>query len=98
MCDVSGLMSGSRCYVAMHDSVGYPYDLACVDRATGKVLWKSKVFGTWWNGATGQHSTYVTVTEQDNRIIVFGAGSTGAHVEGFRAEDGKNLFRFSTSY
>jgi hypothetical protein len=82
----------------VHERVGYPYDLVCIDRTTGKALWKSKVFGSWWYGASGQHMMWVTVTEQDKRIIVFGSAGTGAHVEGFRAEDGKNLFRFSTSY
>jgi hypothetical protein len=97
-CDVSALMTASRCFLAVHDSVGYPYDLVCIDRVTGKTLWKSAVFGTWWYGASGQHRMYVTIVEQGERVIVFGSAYTGAHVEAFRAEDGANLFRFSTSY
>src|SRR5262249_37561015 len=97
-CHVSALMRASRCYVAVHEDVGYPYDLACIDRGTGKVRWKSEVFGTWWGGATGIHEMCVTITEQNKRIVLFGSAATGIHVEAFRPEDGVNLFRFSTSY
>jgi hypothetical protein len=38
------------------------------------------------------------VTVRVDRVIVFGTGSTGTHVEAFRAKDGANLFRFSSSY
>jgi hypothetical protein len=62
------------------------------------VLWKSKVFGHWWDVAFGYHEMRVAVTEQNKRIVVFGAGFTGFHVEAFRPDDGVNLFRFSTSY
>jgi hypothetical protein len=97
-CDVSALTTASRCFLAIHEGVGYPYDLVCVERTTGKVLWKSKAFGTWWYAASGPHRFCVTVVEQHRRVIVFGSGVTGAHVEAFRSEDGANLFRFSTSY
>jgi hypothetical protein len=97
-CNVSALIKPSRCYVAVHDDVGYPYKLACIDRTTGKVLWKSEVFGTWWGGAEGIHEMWLAVTEQNERIVLFGSAATGMHVEAFRPKDGKNLFRFSTSY
>jgi len=85
-------------FVAIHDDVGYPYNLVCIDRPTEKVVWTSRVWGSWWGGTSGVHMTCVWVTVQDDRVIVFGAGSTGTHVEAFRAADGANLFRFSSSY
>jgi hypothetical protein len=97
-CGVSGLISHSRCFVAVHESVGYPYQLACIDRETAKTLWESQVFGTWWGSASGIHCMWVAVTEQNNRIVIFGSAATGMHMEAFRPEDGKNLFRFSTYY
>jgi hypothetical protein len=97
-CSVSALMNPSRCCVAVYGNVGTPYKLTCIDRTTGKILWKSDVFGTWWGGSTGIHYMWVTVTEQNDRIVLFGAASTGIHVEAFREKDGKNLFRFSSSY
>jgi hypothetical protein len=97
-CNVSALITASRCFVAVHGDAGYAFQLASIDRDTGKVHWKSEVFGTWWNDISGVHHMWVTVTEQDKRIVLFGAASTGMHVEVFRPEDGANLFRFSTSY
>src|SRR5262249_17723260 len=95
---VSALVTPGRCYVAEHDDVGYPFQLACIDRSTGKVAWRSEVWGIWWGGATGVHAMWVAGTEQGDRIVVFGAGSIGIHVEAFRKDDGTNLFRFSNSY
>jgi hypothetical protein len=96
--NVSALMTPSRCYVAVHGDVGYPYRLVCVERSSAKVAWKSDVWATWWAGAENRHDMWVAVTEQNKRIVVFGAADTGFHVEAFRPEDGANLFRFSTRY
>lgn len=95
---VSAILSRTRCYVAVHDDVGYPYRLACIDRSSGGVRWKADVWGSWIGGFGGQGRSWVAVTEQDDRIVVFGVASTGFHVEGFRADDGKNLFRVSNSF
>jgi hypothetical protein len=92
------LVSRSRCYVAIHDDVGYTYRLVCIDRSSGSVRWEAKVWGCWIGGASGEFESWVTVTEQDDRIIVFGAANTGFHVEGFRCDDGANLFRVSNSF
>jgi hypothetical protein len=97
--NVSALMKPSHCYIAVHENVGHGYKLACIDRTSEKLVWKTDVFGTWWGDfSTGPAQMWVSVTEQKERIVVFGAAATGLHVEAFRAKDGKNLFRFSTSY
>jgi hypothetical protein len=93
---VSALVRPDRCFLAVHDNVGYDYELSCLDRKTGKVVWKSRVFSHWWGAATGQHAMFVAVTEQGGRIVLFGASWTGFHVEAFQPDDGKNVFRFST--
>ena len=92
------LITPARCYVAGHESVRYPYRLASVDRGTGKTRWVAKVWASWWYGATGHHHQWVEVTEQEDRVVVFGVASTGFHVEAFRQDDGANVFRFSNSY
>jgi hypothetical protein len=97
-CSVSALITPSRCYIAVHEDVGYSYPLYCIDRLTAKIVWKSEVWATWWGGASGVHHMSVAVTEQNNRIVVFGAAATGIHVEAFQRDDGTNLFRFSSSY
>lgn len=98
MSNVSGLVTKSRCYLAIHDEVGFPYTLACIDRSSGKVRWKADAWGCYIGGTGGQFDSAITVTEQDDRVIVFGGATTGFHVEGFRSDDGKNLFRVSNSF
>jgi hypothetical protein len=95
---VSALITSSHCYIAAYDDVGYPYRLACVERASAKTLWVTEVWESWWANATGQHRQWVEVTEQGDRIVVFGVASAGFHVEAFRADDGVNVLRFSNSY
>ena len=92
------LMTPSRCYIVVHGQVGYPYDLACVDRLSGKALWRSKVRGTWSGFSNGYHEMRVTITEQDSRVVVFGCALTGVYVEVFQSADGLPVSRFSSSY
>jgi hypothetical protein len=40
----------------------------------------------------------VELLEHDEKLFVFGMEGQGAYIEGFRATDGKNLFRFATSF
>jgi hypothetical protein len=95
--NVSALFTPVRCYVAVHNDCGYPFQLICIDRSSAKVVWKTDVWGTWWGGVSGPSEMWVDVREQKDRVLVFGA-SAGIHIEGFRKEDGKNLFRFSSGY
>ncbi len=60
--------------------------------------WRTDIWGSWWLSIAGEGVAYVTVTEQANRIIVFGAAAAGFHVEAFDAADGKNLFRVTNRY
>jgi len=94
-CSVSGRITPTRCYVAVHGDSGNPYPVTCIDRSSGTIRWKAKVWAAW-PGAAGVSEERVTVTEQDERIIVYGVATSGAYAEAFRAKDGKNLFRFST--
>lgn len=90
---VSALMTPERCFVAVHGCIGYPYKLACVERASGKLRWISEVWASWWYSATGLHFHSVEVTEQGGRVVVFGVASGTFHVEAFRMEDGINVLR-----
>jgi hypothetical protein len=48
-------------------------------------------------GAVGRGR--VAVDAQDDRVLVFGCSGLGlVHAEAFRADNGKNLFRFSNTY
>ncbi len=95
---VSALITPSRCYVAVYDDFGSPYRLACLERSSAKVRWVAKVWASFWCNVEGQALiSWVEVTEQGNRVVVFGAPG-GFYVEAFRADDGVNLLRFSNSY
>jgi hypothetical protein len=96
---VSALMTSERCYIAVHGDGGYGFELTCIDRVSARIRWQSDVWGHFWGYINGVPSDkWVTITEQDNRIIVFGATSGGIHVEAFRSDDGENVFRFSNAY
>jgi hypothetical protein len=96
--NITALFTPSRCYVALHDDVGYPYQLVCIDRSSGHLKWKADAWGSYIGGASGPFSSRVAILEQDERVFVFGVATTGFHVEGFRSKDGSNLFRVSNSF
>lgn len=96
--DVRALFTPTRCYVAMHESVGYSYRLGCVERSPVRVRWASDVWGSWWQASTGVSRHFVEIVEQGDRVVVFGVASVGFYVEVFRADNGANLLRFSNSY
>jgi outer membrane protein assembly factor BamB len=98
-----------RYYLAVYGMMGDPYDLFCINRKSGKVVWKAR---PWANGgivdaahvilvggtlsATGLH--LVDMVHQGDRLLVFGSWKYGVSIECFNSNDGANLFRFSTSY
>jgi ABC-type glucose/galactose transport system permease subunit len=98
--NMSAVFTPKTCYLAVYDDAGYPYTLACIDRAAVRVVWKSEGWGSWWYAVGGQvGKARVSVELQDNRVLVFGvSGLNLIHAEAFRADNGKNLFRFSNTY
>lgn len=94
---VYGLTTPDRFYVVAYNNVGAPFQLVCFDRASGVVIWKSTVWANLTGSASGGYELTVSLIEQEGRIIVFGSGTTGLFVESFKAKDGVNLFRFTTS-
>jgi hypothetical protein len=94
----SALITPARCYIALHDEWGRPYTLVCVDRKSQKVIWASKVWGTfWYGGSTGRSHQWIEIVEQGDRIAVF-AATRDVHVEVFRCDTGANITRFSNAY
>ena len=85
--------------MAIHSPVGDPFWLTCINRASAKILWKSKVWGTCWKPLyiNGLCHMRAAVEEKDGHVIVFGSSTFGLHVEVFRSDNGENLFRFCTA-
>jgi hypothetical protein len=93
----SALITRDRCCLALHDNTGHSHPLYCIDRSTGKTIWKARVWGNFWGGIEGQIVAWVSLVEGDGKVFVFEA-SSGMNVEAFRIADGKPAFRFATSY
>jgi hypothetical protein len=97
--EVAALIAPASCFVAVYNPFGDPYRLACVERSSAKVRWVTRVWGSWWGQIAGfPGAKWLEVTEQGDRIVVFGVGAGGFHVEAFRVRDGVNVLRFSNSY
>jgi hypothetical protein len=97
--NISGCFTSERCFVTVHNDLGRPHDLVCIDRATGKLLWKSTACGCCWNVVYGGGNCWVwVVATSDGRVLVFGAESLGFYVHCFDASDGKSLLHFSSRY
>jgi hypothetical protein len=95
---VAGYFTSKSCYFADYESHGATFTLARLDRSTGRIVWKTAVWGSYWgSGGGGLPRGPVTIIQQGDRVVVFGSAS-GIYVEAFRADDGKNLFRFSNGY
>jgi hypothetical protein len=97
--NASAVFGPSSIYLGAHDELGSPYSLILLDRGLARVLWQSTIWATYthisYMGSGYCHR--VGIQLQKGRVIVFGAAD-GLYVEAFNAEDGANLFRFSTSY
>jgi hypothetical protein len=88
-----------------HDS-GVP--LYRINDGSGDIAWQARIWVD--NRDTGggeglllpptkKDGAYaITLIHDSGRILVFGADQIQAHVEGFRATDGENQFRFCTSF
>jgi hypothetical protein len=97
---MSVLIEKDRCFVASHNTLGYSYPLTCLDRKTGKLLWKASVWD-WASripGATGTWYEYVSVVGKNDRVYVIGTGVHNFYIDAFDQKTGKNVFRFANCY
>jgi hypothetical protein len=94
---LSVCLGAERSYLVFHDNCPGGYGLLCLDTDTGSIDWRSDVWGqgSRTHGVSGQHSQYVSVRTADDRVIVYGAG-TSMFVEEFGSRTGKILGRFNT--
>src|SRR5262249_42532767 len=95
---ISGCFTPNYCFVAVHDDVGYPSAVACIDRSSGKLLWKAEACGCISGFAMGRHQSWVSVIVHEDRVFVFGAASVGFYAQAFRSDSGKTIFQFSTDF
>ena len=92
------LTSKKNCYLAICHDDAYAFRLACFDRTTAKVVWTARACGSFSDSISGPvDPARVAVDVQDDRVVVF-SWSTGVDAEAYRADNGKNLFRFSSAF
>jgi hypothetical protein len=88
-----------RIYVGEYDTCMGFFKLACIDRSEGRIRWIADAEGDGWCGNfSGNAYHYLEIVEQRDRVVVFSLGPMGDSAEAFRADDGVNLFRFSSRY
>ena len=98
-CSICCCFTAGHVFVAVHSEVGYPHDVACIDRKTNKIVWKEKACGCWWGDATGLHESWVSILPtNDGRVFVFGVASGGFYAQGFNSSHGQTQVRFSNNY
>ena len=98
-CDISCVFTAQKCFVAIHGDVGYSHLVACIDRKTGDVDWKSEACGCWWGGSSGLSESWVSLVHTDDgRVFCFGSASIGFYAHAFDSSTGKTLLRFSNNY
>jgi hypothetical protein len=96
------LFDDERCYAVIHqDFIFRPYQIFCMHRPSGRLLWTADAL----NGAVllpggggsdaDWHFTWLTL--KNDTLYVFGASRSTTYVEGFSSTTGENQFRFSTS-
>jgi len=94
----------SRSFLAIcEENFGSKFDLYCIDSQSGQILWQSKVWALgadnlWAGSGSWSHAAQLTLSEDKNQIIVWGAGRGGSYVEAFDTSNGKNAFRFCSEY
>ena len=94
-------VASAHSYLATFDDVGWGYELNCLDTATGRTVWKSPVWAEGVDnlgGISGVWSHGAQIEVQDDRVIVWGAGTGGTYLEAFDALTGECQLRFCTEY
>jgi hypothetical protein len=95
---VSAIINSQEAYVAIHSSRCLPYCLFCIERKSARVLWKARAWAAGPKIYIGKGCHSVSISAQDDRVLLLGAGDDCIYAEAFASKDGANIFRFSTGY
>jgi hypothetical protein len=96
---LSAAAADDRAFVAFFDEYGEKYSLLCIDRKSGKVLWKEQVWALATEqipARTGPWGHALTMVLQNRSVVLLGIG-VGCYIESFDIATGKPLYRFSSN-
>ena len=96
---LSALMEPNRCFLLAYDGFFQHGTLFCLERPGAKTIWSKELWlGSTSGGLSGVPGFHaVSIIRQKKRLCVIGITASAAYAEACQADDGKVLFRFSTS-
>jgi hypothetical protein len=90
-------LAEQQAFVAFHSDRSSPFEVLCVQRADGNVLWRSKVNPLPYHmGHSGFGFHYAEIAKKEGQIFVFGTCDDCSYVACLDAATGKNKWTFST--
>jgi hypothetical protein len=99
---VAATVRGDKAFVAVSPDGWGPLSLYCLERGSGKVIWRSSAWTAYVDsspGGSGFSCSQAELVCDDSRVTVFERGTySGACIESFDARTGDNQLRFSSRY
>ena len=84
-------------YLAIFNNSG-SFWVWCLEKDSGRLVWDAIVWGGGYGMGGNWDNQELDIFECGNCVVIFGASNIGMFVEAFDIENGKVLFRFSTSF
>jgi hypothetical protein len=93
---LSACLTPKQCFIALHFQLFFQYELICFDRTANAVVWTATVYAESGRGTVSGNGQRhgVTIRTLGETVLVYGGGNFSVYVEGFKMNDGTNLFRF----
>jgi hypothetical protein len=95
---VSAMIDGDHCYLTVHHNRCIPCRLYCIERRSGRIVWRSLIWAAGIKSYTGTGFHWISLVSRKGLVCVFGLGDNCAYVEAFGKADGANQYRFSTTH
>ena len=87
-----------HCHIANFDDAGFRFPLYSVDLETQQLAWTQKVWASGRHLAYGPSFHKVELSEQGDRLFVFGCDPQAIYFECFDVKTGKPTCRFSSNF
>jgi hypothetical protein len=99
---VAAILGGDNVFVAVYQNNWAPLSLYCLERRSGRIIWRSVAWAAYVDFAPGGSGFWYSDAQlvcDGSKITVFGRGTySGSYIESFDVKTGKNQLRFSSRY